>query len=128
MLRLGESLDPGVDEQDDHLAIPGAEPDSLTPKDDKAFERSLMLRQARNRALAVESWVADEFEFIEKEIVTINEKLRARKQGKGQPVVFFMSAAEVLKAKDSGVIDKAEARKILGLGRKRQPRQLRRKT
>jgi hypothetical protein len=108
----------------DHDDMDGAEPENLTPKDESEFERSLTLIQARRRALDREQWIGDEFEFIEKELV----RLRAIKRPKGrQPNVYFVTAAEVLKAFDSKVIDRNETRKILGLGRKRQPAQLRRK-
>jgi hypothetical protein len=108
-----------------HDDVPGAEPDNLTPQDALDFDRGRALREARIRAMAREEWISDEFMYLERALVDLNDKFRKREKGK-QNVVFFASAAEVLKAKDSGVIDKNEARKLLGLSRKRQPAALRR--
>jgi hypothetical protein len=111
---------------DTHDDVPGAEPDNLTPQDALDFDRGRTLREARIRAMAREEWISDEFMYLERAVVELNDKFRKREKGK-QNVVFFVSAAEVLKAFDSKVIDRNETRKILGLGRKRQPAQLRRK-
>lgn len=54
--------------------------------------------------------------------VTRIRKDRAR----GKVLIPLMSAAEVLKAVDLGVITKAEARAMFGLKRRRQPAALRR--
>jgi len=109
----------------EHDDLPGALPDNLTPQDEQDYDKGRVLREARIRAMAREEWISDEFMYLEKAVVEINDKLRRREKGK-QNVVFFASAAEVLKAKDSGVIDKNEARKLLGLGRRRQPAGLKR--
>lgn len=107
----------------DHDELPGAEPDELTDKDEQSFERTLALRQARNRAMDREGWIADEFTFLFQQI----QALRATRRPKGNARVYFASAAEVLKAVDAAVIDKNEARKLLGLPKRRQPAALRRK-
>ncbi len=77
--------------------------------------------EARGRAAANDRWIADEFESIERELTA----LRAIKRDKRQPKVFLQVPSEVLKAHEQGVITKAEARKILGLSKTRQPAQLR---
>lgn len=92
----------------------GNTPDNLEP--------ARLRHEARKRANMDQEWIADEFERIERELVI----LRAIKRDKRQPKVFLQMPAEVLKAHDSGIITKAEARKILGLGKTRQPAQLRR--
>lgn len=109
----------------EHDDIPGALPENLTPQDALDFDRGRALREARIRAMAREEWISDEFMYLERAIVELNDKFRKREKGK-QNVVFFATAAEVLKAKDSGVIDKNEARVLLGIKKRRQPRGLRR--
>ena len=107
---------------DTHDDLPGATPEP-EPVNEADFERSLALRQARNRAFAREAWIADEFEFIEKELVNLR---RVRRPKGKQPAIWLQSPAEVLDAVKLGVVDKNEARQLLGLKKRRQPRALRR--
>lgn len=108
---------------DTHDDLPGAQPGDVEPVNEADFERSLALRQARNRALAKDAWIADEFEFIERELV--NLKRIKRPKGK-QPSIWLQTPGEVLDAVKLGVVDKNEARVLLGLKKRRQPRGLRR--
>lgn len=108
---------------DNHDDVPGAEPGDDDPTLD-ASRRSSALRLARVRAMTREAWIADEFEFIEKELTNLAARLSRRPKGK-QPVIFLQSPGEVLDAVKLGVIDKPEARALLGLKKRRQPRALR---
>ena len=108
---------------DTHDDMPGAEPDE--PVNENDFERSLALRQARARALDRDGWIADEFEFIERELTNVRRIVNNRPKGK-RPVIYLQDPREVLEAVKLGVVDKAEARSLLGLKKRRQPRGLRR--
>lgn len=103
-----------------HDDIPGALPE---PVNEDEFERTFLLRQARARALDREGWISDEFEILNREI----ENLKRIKRPKGkQPAIWLQSPAEVLDAVKLGVVDKNEARQLLGLKKRRQPAGLRR--
>ena len=108
------------DRQIHHDDIPGAEPEAVNEDD---FERTFQLRQARARALDRDGWIADEFEILNREI----QNLKRMRRPKGrQPAIWLQSPAEVLDAVKLGVLDKPEARALLGLKKRRQPRGLRR--
>lgn len=103
-----------------HDDIPGAIPEPVNEDD---FERTFLLRQARARALDRDGWIADEFEILNREVQ--NLKRVRRPKGK-QPAIWLQSPGEVLDAVKLGVVDKNEARVLLGLKKRRQPRGLRR--
>lgn len=106
---------------DTHDDMPGAEPEA----EGGALDRAVAMRHAKDRVLARETWLAEEFAYIEKELANLSRRLDARPKGK-QPTIFLQSPAEVLDAVKLGVVDKAEARALLGLKKRRQPRGLRR--
>jgi len=109
---------------DTHDDLPGEAPFEEDPSLDGS-RRASALRLARVRAMTREAWIADEFEFIEKELANLSNRIAKRPKGK-QPVIFLQSPGEVLDAVKLGVVDKTEARQLLGLKKRRQPRGLRR--
>lgn len=73
--------------------------------------------QARNLLSMRDQWIEDELHTLNIEL----QKLKQIKLRKGQPVIYFVNAAEVLKAVEQRVADRSEARKILGLRARKQP-------
>lgn len=83
-----------------------------------SVERDRMYPPHTGRELGIrDQWIEDELRRLSQEVT----ELRKIKLRKGQPVIYFVSAAEVLKAVDSRVADRTEARKILGLSKRKQP-------
>lgn len=73
--------------------------------------------EARNMLSLRDQWIEDELHRLNVEMAEVR-KIKLRK---GQPIIYFVNAAEVLKAVEQRVADRTEARKILGLSRRRQP-------